>query len=570
MASTKISALTALTGATVATDDELAIVDTSATATKRITFSELQVALNSGANAGLGGVTDDSTAVQAAIDAAEAAGGIVYFPSGTYRIVTALTLDLTGFSDDGDVDGVGILGAGNNNTELYWDGVSAGACLTISGGTTGEQYHAHAMVRGFKFTPATARRAGDIALKLDTLAYAYFDDLFFRSFDTGTDITDCVSMNFENCHWRWCSYGITGNPQVSIAPPNNINFFGCELANAYEYGASFEDCANISFIGGAIEGNGVNGSDTNRYGVRILTPGPGGSVGATFRDVYFEANATKCDIWVDAGSNDFAVSIDGCNFNRITGTAGQFVTNNILISRDSGDGDVVMNVSGCGFAGYNTYSASASRMYIALSGTGTDDVVVRAKGCQWGSATERPDDVVGTWRSVWVPAKDWIPLTTSGAPYSVYEYATNDLNVGQLLFDSSVAEGASVTMRPPLGWAGNDVKARIFWDAVSGSGGVVWRINLIPKGDSDAWDSATGAGGFTEVTDTLLTVGDLHITDAFSLTAPTGGGLGVPDLVYASLTRRPADAADTIADDVRFQGAEFQFFVSDVEEGPWA
>ena len=41
MADTKISALTALTGANAATDDEVAVVDTSATATKRMTLAEL-------------------------------------------------------------------------------------------------------------------------------------------------------------------------------------------------------------------------------------------------------------------------------------------------------------------------------------------------------------------------------------------------------------------------------------------------------------------------------------------------------------------------------------------------
>lgn len=41
MADAKISALTALTGANIATDDEIAIVDTSATATKKTTMADL-------------------------------------------------------------------------------------------------------------------------------------------------------------------------------------------------------------------------------------------------------------------------------------------------------------------------------------------------------------------------------------------------------------------------------------------------------------------------------------------------------------------------------------------------
>lgn len=56
MANTKISALTALTGADLANDDAFVVVDTSATATKRITFAELKLgilgAINSIGNPG--------------------------------------------------------------------------------------------------------------------------------------------------------------------------------------------------------------------------------------------------------------------------------------------------------------------------------------------------------------------------------------------------------------------------------------------------------------------------------------------------------------------------------------
>jgi hypothetical protein len=45
MANTKISALTALTGANLATDDVFVVVDTSATTTKRITFAELKLGI---------------------------------------------------------------------------------------------------------------------------------------------------------------------------------------------------------------------------------------------------------------------------------------------------------------------------------------------------------------------------------------------------------------------------------------------------------------------------------------------------------------------------------------------
>lgn len=53
------------------------------------------------------GATDDAAAIQAAIDAAQAAGGgIVFFPAGTYRITVALTWK----------EGVWLLGAGPGNS----------------------------------------------------------------------------------------------------------------------------------------------------------------------------------------------------------------------------------------------------------------------------------------------------------------------------------------------------------------------------------------------------------------------------------------------------------------------
>lgn len=57
MANTKISALTALTGANLATDDAFAVVDTSATATKKITVAELRLGL-------LGSINDIGVAGQ--------------------------------------------------------------------------------------------------------------------------------------------------------------------------------------------------------------------------------------------------------------------------------------------------------------------------------------------------------------------------------------------------------------------------------------------------------------------------------------------------------------------------
>lgn len=60
-----------------------------------------------------GGVADDAAAIQAAIDAAEAAGGgIVYFPAGTYRAASQLVVN---------VGGVWLVGASREATVLSFD-----------------------------------------------------------------------------------------------------------------------------------------------------------------------------------------------------------------------------------------------------------------------------------------------------------------------------------------------------------------------------------------------------------------------------------------------------------------
>lgn len=58
------------------------------------------------------GVNDDTTAVQAAIDAVKGVGGVVFFPTGTYLISR---LDLTGISNRG----VHLIGRGWDNTKFF-------------------------------------------------------------------------------------------------------------------------------------------------------------------------------------------------------------------------------------------------------------------------------------------------------------------------------------------------------------------------------------------------------------------------------------------------------------------
>lgn len=78
------------------------------------------------------GSTDDTAAIQSAINAAKAVTGrqqIVYFPYGTYKITSTLVCANTGVA--GQFTGVSLLGDGPLGTTLRWDGSTSGALLQI-------------------------------------------------------------------------------------------------------------------------------------------------------------------------------------------------------------------------------------------------------------------------------------------------------------------------------------------------------------------------------------------------------------------------------------------------------
>jgi hypothetical protein len=138
------------------------------------------------------GATDDTAAIQAAIGAAEAAGGgTVYFPPGDYR-VTGLTV--TGNS-------VTLLGAGMWAARIAMAG-AAGDTLTI-GTTAFKPFYTE--IRNLRFAPAVTRNAGAAEVRAFwfytlTVAHCCVEDAAW-AFELGN--TDAAKgseiVNLYNC-----------------------------------------------------------------------------------------------------------------------------------------------------------------------------------------------------------------------------------------------------------------------------------------------------------------------------------------------------------------------------------
>jgi len=172
----------------------------------------------------------------------------------------------------------------------------------------------------------------------------------------------------------------------------------------------------------------------------------------------------------------------------------------------------------------------------------------------------------GVYREIWVGAGAMIPRTTNGAAAATVELATNDVMLDVLDFDTATEEGVGFEMAFPSVWDLDAVKAKFYWTAGSGSGGVAWGIRARANADDDAMDSAFGTEQV--VTDTFITANDCHISDA-SAAITIGNTPAAGDLIVWEITREVANGSDTLAVDARLIGVLIQYLESSTEPTIW-
>lgn len=172
----------------------------------------------------------------------------------------------------------------------------------------------------------------------------------------------------------------------------------------------------------------------------------------------------------------------------------------------------------------------------------------------------------GVIREVWIGAGAITPRTTNGAAVATVEMATNDNTIDVLDFDTATEEGACFAISLPQAWNAGTVKAKFYWTAASGSGGVVWGIRATSYADDDALDSAYGTEQV--VTDTLITANDNHISSA-TAAITIGNTPTVDDLLLFEITREVANVSDTLAVDARLIGVKLQYTENSTEPTAW-
>lgn len=188
------------------------------------------------------GTTDDTAAIQAAINAAGAAGGgVVYFPAGVYlctpgATTAALTLNngTTGYS------GVRLVGAAYQTSQLRKNGT--GVLLAMSGPASDTTGATHCRYSGIENLYLDGHSNAGVLLQT-----YYADNLLFSNvrFLNNPDIVQDTAEFWDTDYFR-CVWDTNGSTTANAATPN-IMLRNSAATSGYGY--STDTVNNIRFFG---------------------------------------------------------------------------------------------------------------------------------------------------------------------------------------------------------------------------------------------------------------------------------------------------------------------------------
>jgi len=356
------------------------------------------------------GTTDDTAALQTAINIANSIGAVCWFPVGTYRTTAPLvvnnTADTAAFAPK-----CSLLGASPTASIIQADG-GAFDVLAIAGGTVGSGMHSHQVVADL----GISKQGGGVGLALSNCAYFGARNLHIRGCEYGIYATDTLSSSFKDCQLLFNSVaGVrmerSGTNDGYLSGPNAIGFYNCVLGANGHLGGWFTDGGCVSFFGGSIEGNGISGTGAfPKGGLLSVNAGLEAAVALNCSGTYFENNKGTADVMLNNTSRNTTSSFAGCTFNRVS--AANYVDNNIRIESAVNVVQAV-SVSGCGFKAFNDYIPSTLRPTIAQVGTNR----VSWTGCLFNADADAPR--LRNWTSdqlaygIVIPGGQIAPLTRS-------------------------------------------------------------------------------------------------------------------------------------------------------------
>lgn len=266
------------------------------------------------------GTTDDTTALQNAINASVSAKLPLFLPPGTYKITSGLSTTSADFS---------MFGAGGN-VSLIAPNSAAFDALTIGPGAGGSGNIPRTYYRDFGFTgggataeitkKGVAKTTGNAAFKLNGQRLAEMTNIVIvnANFDIGFDlVNNSFGAIFNNCRADFSTCRVGMNVRETNESGNDINWNGCwfsgEVACVQIAGGS----GGFHFRGGQYNVNRQGSEDEDLKGAIIIgkdyTSGvaSGDVVNVSFDGIDFE----ECNYsWFVRGFGQHSLSMRDCAF----------------------------------------------------------------------------------------------------------------------------------------------------------------------------------------------------------------------------------------------------------------
>lgn len=170
-------------------------------------------------------VNDDTAAINAACAACVSGGvrGIVYFPKGTYKVTSGLTIDLNWY---------GVLG---ERAKIDASSMTTGALFTVKSSYSGSPYYqGDVSIQGLELVGPGSGSSVDGLYYNDATsgaAHLLVQSLNVHAFRYGLNIgNNSYAVSHVQCAFWGCARGIWMGPSLTNAG-ERLSFYGCDIYN---------------------------------------------------------------------------------------------------------------------------------------------------------------------------------------------------------------------------------------------------------------------------------------------------------------------------------------------------
>ena len=306
------------------------------------------------------GTTDDTSAIQAAINLACTYGGDVYLPAGTYKISAALVFTMNSVTID-PIKRPSMSGDGMGATSIYQTANANG--IEIIG--YDPQPAGYGLFQNFTLYGYQKNKLG-IALK--DIAFVTISNVYLAGWSTGLYGANVLSSTFNDLVIRFNDGGFYFEPNAAfgfVSEPNAITMSNCTVGNNDSYGGKVIGAGAFNYNGGSIEANGF-GTDLSsaKWGLALVDVGgklaQQSASGFNITGVYFEANGGQAQFQVQQTVSRPGINgvLSGCSF-TVVGTS--YPQQQIYLAASLSSYAFPITMEAVGFAGLSGYTPSGTR-----------------------------------------------------------------------------------------------------------------------------------------------------------------------------------------------------------------